>query len=55
MAPLIATHYATLHELETVYSLEDALNLNEVLQVQTYNEEVNAKRARAEQKSKGLN
>lgn len=53
-APLIVNHLATLHELETVYSLEDALNLNEVLQVQAYNEEVNAKRAKADQKLKGL-
>lgn len=55
MPPLIVNHLATLYELQTVYSLEDALDLNEVLQVQAYNEEVNAKRARAEQKSKGLN
>ncbi|WP_218117390.1 hypothetical protein [Photorhabdus luminescens] len=29
--------YATLHELSTIYSLEDALNLIEVHQVSEYN------------------
>ena len=29
---------ATLHELETVYSLPDALNMLEVVTVQNYNE-----------------
>lgn len=54
-APLIVNQYATLQELETYYSLEDALNLIEALRVKIYNEEVSARRARAEQKSKGLN
>lgn len=29
---------ATLHELETVYSLQDALKMEEVIKVQNYNE-----------------
>ncbi len=37
-APLISRRLATLHELETVYSLEDALDLMEIVTVQNYNE-----------------
>lgn len=47
-------HLATLRELETYYSFEDALNLLEVLRVQTYNERVSHKRAQAEQKQRDL-
>ena len=35
---LIARRAATLHELDTVYGYEDALNLAEVLLVTDYNE-----------------
>lgn len=35
---LIARDKATLHELQTVYSYEDALNMAEVITVQNYNE-----------------
>lgn len=35
---IVARRLATLHELETVYSYEDALNMAEVLTVQNYNE-----------------
>lgn len=34
----MARRFATLHELETVYSYEDALNMAEVITVQNYNE-----------------
>jgi hypothetical protein len=37
---------ATLHELETVYSLEDALNMREIIAVQDYNEWVVMEEAR---------
>lgn len=46
-------HYATLQELETYYSLEDALNLLEVLRVQIYNERVSNKRAEAKHNQRG--
>lgn len=51
-APLIVNHLATLRELEEYYSLKDAFDLLEVLRVQTYNEEISAKRARREQKQR---
>lgn len=35
---IVARKLATLHELETVYSYEDALNLAEIITVQNYNE-----------------
>ena len=35
---LVARRLATLHELQTVYSYEDALNLAEILTVHNYNE-----------------
>jgi hypothetical protein len=35
---IVARRLATLHELETVYSYEDALNMAEVITVQNYNE-----------------
>lgn len=35
---IVARRLATLHELETVYSYQDALNMAEVLTVQNYNE-----------------
>ncbi len=38
MGVIVARRLATLHELETVYSYEDALNMAEVLTVQNYNE-----------------
>ncbi len=38
MGVLIARKMATLHELETVYSYEDALNMMEIIVVQNYNE-----------------
>lgn len=37
ISALIVNHYATLHELETVYSYEDMLNLYECLMVDLYN------------------
>lgn len=36
--PLIREHYATLKELETYYSFEDALNLLEIWGVNASNE-----------------
>lgn len=35
---IVSRGVATLHELDTVYSLQDALNLLEVITVQNYNE-----------------
>lgn len=35
---LISNNMATLHEIETVYSYEDCLNMNECLTVKRYNE-----------------
>ena len=43
---LVARRLATLHELETVYSYEDALNLTEILTVRNYNEWVAKEDAR---------
>lgn len=36
--PVLTARLATMHELQTVYSLEDALNLLEVALVQADNE-----------------
>ena len=38
MGLLIARKVATLHELQTVYSYEEALNMAETIAVQNYNE-----------------
>lgn len=38
MGVVISRQLATLHELETVYSLNDALNLAEIITVGNYNE-----------------
>ena len=35
---LVGRRLATLHQLQTVYSLEDALNLLEIVSVQNYND-----------------
>ena len=35
---IVVRRLATLHELETVYSYEDALNMAEIIAVQNYNE-----------------
>ena len=35
---IVARRLATLHELQTVYSLEDALSMGEIIAVQNYNE-----------------
>jgi hypothetical protein len=35
---IVARRLASLHELETVYSYEDALNMAEIITVQNYNE-----------------
>lgn len=37
MATLISRRMATLHELETVYGVEDAYNMLEILRVDDYN------------------
>ena len=46
----MARRLATLRELETVYSYEDALNLAEVIMVQNYNEWVAQAQAMEESK-----
>ena len=43
---ILLRKFATLHELETVYSLEDAMNLSEIITVQNYNEWVAAEARR---------
>jgi hypothetical protein len=35
---IVARRIASLHELDTVYSYEDALNMAEIIMVQNYNE-----------------
>jgi len=37
VATLISRRMATLHELETVYGVEDAYNMLEILRVDDYN------------------
>lgn len=37
---VLISRYATLEQLSTVYSLEDALNLIEVYQVENYNKQI---------------
>ena len=37
---VITAKYATLHELHTIYSLEDVLNLLEIHQVESYNKQL---------------
>lgn len=37
---VIVAKSATLHELSTIYSLEDALNLLEIHQVEAYNKQL---------------
>ena len=37
---IITKHLATLHELETVYSYEDLLDMYEVITVNAINEEI---------------
>lgn len=44
---LVSSRLCTLHELQTVYSLEDALNLWEVLSVDGYNRQQAEKRRQA--------
>jgi hypothetical protein len=46
MGVLIARDKATLHELQTVYSYEDALNMAEIITVQNYNEWVAMERTK---------
>lgn len=38
MASLISNNLATLRELQTIYSYDDALDMSEVLTVRNYNE-----------------
>ncbi|MDR2077039.1 MAG: hypothetical protein LBP61_08965 [Desulfovibrio sp.] len=42
---IVARRLASLHELETVYSYEDALNMAEIITVQNYNEWVATEKA----------
>ena len=42
---VVGQRLATLHELETVYSLRDALDLMEIITVQHYNEWVASQEA----------
>jgi hypothetical protein len=46
MAAVIAHRYATLFELQTIYSYEDVLNMYEILTVRNYNEWAAAEEAK---------
>ena len=46
MGAIIARRLATLHELDTVYSYRDALDLYEIITVQNYNEWVETEEAK---------
>lgn len=46
MAALISRRYASLRELQSVYSLEDALDMYEIIAVNSYNEAAYAEAAR---------
>lgn len=37
---MLSKHLATLHELETIYSYEDLLNLYEIVTINAINEEI---------------
>lgn len=46
MGVIIARDKASMYELETVYSYEDALNFAEIITVQNYNEWIASEAAR---------
>lgn len=46
----MARKLASLHELETIYSYEDAMKMAEIITVQNYNEWLAQNRAEAVQK-----
>lgn len=50
VAAIIGEKVATLHELKTVYTLEDALNMWETIVVQRANEYLAAEHSRKNQK-----
>ena len=43
-AVLISKRYATLHELQTVYSYEDALDMYEIVYINSINEDKASKK-----------
>jgi len=43
---VISHRFATLHELQTVYSLQDVFDMLEVLNVDSYNQELIMRKAR---------
>lgn len=45
ITPILTDKQATLHELQTIYSLEDALKMNEIVLVKRINEYLAAKQA----------
>lgn len=45
-AAIISKRFATLYELQTVYSLEDALDMYEIIAVNGYNEAVYSEAAK---------
>lgn len=50
LATIISEKQATLHELKTIYTLEDALNIWEVIAVKRANEYLAAKHAESQRK-----
>ena len=47
---VVNSKLATLHELETVYGLEDLYNLYEIILIKTANEQATLKKAREKRK-----
>lgn len=37
---IVSHHFATLHELQTIYSFPDALDMYEIIVINNYNERV---------------
>ena len=52
IAAIISRRFATLYELQTVYSIADALDMYEVIAVNSYNEAAYAEAARREQEAR---
>ena len=52
IAAIISRRFATLYELQTVYSIADALDMYEVIAVNSYNEAAYEEAARREQEAR---
>ena len=51
-AAIVARRYASLYELQTIYSMGDALDMYEIIAVNNYNEAAYAEAARREQEAR---